>query len=157
MNRLDGRFAAQQIPGDREYQEDDYGLIEREDPDMDEVLLLADGMGGHVSGDTARRMVVKTFAEIYHSTEGPVPDRLRTCLTAANGTLAEAKETDLSGEQPVPPSSQTEPIPKDITPPLYLQHNATQAKSAGNRHREKLRTPLQNHQQPPTLRPNRKA
>ena len=94
MNRLEGRFAAQQIPGGREYQEDDYGLIERGDPDTDggEVLLLADGMGGHVSGDTASRMVVKTFAETYHDTEGPIPDRLRACLTAANDALAEATD-----------------------------------------------------------------
>ncbi len=92
MNRLEGRFAAQQIPGGREYQEDDYGLIEREDPDMDEVLLLADGMGGHVSGDTASRMVIKTFVETYHSTEGPTTDRLRACLTAANNALAEATD-----------------------------------------------------------------
>lgn len=92
MNRLEGRFVAQQIPGGREYQEDDYGLIEREDPDMDEVLLLADGMGGHVSGDTASRMVVKTFVETYHDTEGPTTDRLRACLTAANDALAEATD-----------------------------------------------------------------
>ena len=29
MNRLKGRFAAQQILGGRAYQQDDYGLIER--------------------------------------------------------------------------------------------------------------------------------
>ena len=92
MDLLDGRFAAQQIPGGREYQEDDYGLIELGDPDADgsEVLLIADGMGGHVSGDTASRMVVKTFVEIYHDTDGPIPDRLRVCLNAANDALAEA-------------------------------------------------------------------
>ena len=91
MDLLDGRFAAQQIPGGREYQEDDYGLIEPGDPDADgsEVLLIADGMGGHVSGDTASRTVVKTFVETYHRTDGPVPDRLRACLNAANDVLAE--------------------------------------------------------------------
>lgn len=92
MDLLDGRFAAQQIPGGREYQEDDYGLIEPGDPDADgsEVLLIADGMGGHVSGDTASRTVVKTFVETYYSTDGPIPDRLRACLNAANGSLAKA-------------------------------------------------------------------
>ena len=92
MDLLDGRFAAQQIPGGREYQEDDYGLIEPSDPDVDgsEVLLIADGMGGHVSGDTASRTVVKTFVETYHRTDGPVPDRLRACLNAANDALVEA-------------------------------------------------------------------
>ena len=92
MNQLGGRFAAQQIPGSREYQEDDYGLIGHGDPDMDEVLLLADGMGGHVSGDTASRMVIKTFVETYHSTVGPTTDRLHVCLTAANDALAEATD-----------------------------------------------------------------
>lgn len=101
MDLLDGRFAAQQIPGGREYQEDDYGLIEPSDPDADgsEVLLIADGMGGHVSGDTASRMVVKTFVETYHRTDGPVPDRLRACLNAANDALAEAikENSELEG------------------------------------------------------------
>ena len=92
MDLLEGRFAAQQIPGGRKYQEDDYGLIEPGDPDADrsEVLLIADGMGGHVSGDTASRTVVKTFVEIYHDTDGPIPDRLRVCLNVANDALAEA-------------------------------------------------------------------
>ena len=97
MNRLEGRFAARQIPGGREYQEDDYGLIERGDTDVDggEVLVLADGMGGHVSGDTASRTVVKTFVETYPGTDGPVTDRLRACLTAANDAL-----TDATSENP---------------------------------------------------------
>ena len=97
MNRLEGRFAAQQIPGGREYQEDDYGLIERGDSEIDgeEVLVLADGMGGHVSGDTASRTVVKAFVETYPRTDGPIPDRLRACLTAANDALARA-----TGENP---------------------------------------------------------
>ena len=97
MNRLEGRFAAQQIPGGREYQEDDYGLIERGDSEIDgeEVLVLADGMGGHVSGDTASRTVVKTFVETYSRTDGPIPDRLRACLNAANDALAGA-----TGENP---------------------------------------------------------
>ena len=91
MDLLNGRFAARQVSGGREYQEDDYGLIDSGDSDTDEseVLLIADGMGGHVSGDMASRIVVKIFVEIYHSTEGPVPDRLRTCLNAANDALAE--------------------------------------------------------------------
>ena len=81
MNRLEGRFAAQQIPGGREYEEDDYGLIQRGD---------ADGLGGHVSGDAASRTVVKTFVETYPATDGPIPDRLHACLAAANDALADA-------------------------------------------------------------------
>ena len=88
--RLDGRVAAQQIQGARPYQEDDYGLIDPHDEDRSEVLLLADGMGGHVSGDTASRTIVRTFAELYPGTEGPIPDRLCICLDAANDALAAA-------------------------------------------------------------------
>ena len=90
MNQLEGRFAARQIPGGREYQEDDYGLIERGDSGSDEVLVIADGMGGQVSGDTASRTVVKTFIETYSDTTGLISDRLRACLKAANNALASA-------------------------------------------------------------------
>ncbi len=101
MNRLEGRFAAGQITGDRDYQEDDYGLIEGGGPDADgaDVLLLADGMGGHVSGDTASRMVVNAFVETYGRTEGQIADRLRACLFAANDALADAtrRNPELTG------------------------------------------------------------
>ena len=87
---LDGRFAAQRIPGERPYQEDDYGLIGPEGNDRSEVLLLADGMGGHVSGDMASKIVVRTFFDTYPGTKGSVPDRLRTCLEEANQALVAA-------------------------------------------------------------------
>ena len=90
MNRLEGRFAARQIPGKREYQEDDYGLIEGVDSDSNEVLVIADGMGGQVSGDTASRTVIKTFIETYPDTTGLISDRLRACLKAANNVLSSA-------------------------------------------------------------------
>ena len=90
MDRLEGRFAARQIPGRREYQEDDYGLIERSNSDSDEVLVIADGMGGQVSGDKASRTVIKTFIETYSDTTGLISDRLRACLKAANNALASA-------------------------------------------------------------------
>ena len=93
--QLNGRFAAQQIQGERPYQEADYGLIEPPDEDRSEVLLLADGMGGHVSGDTASSTIVRTFLETYPD-EGPIPDRLRTCLNAANDALAAAIAENLA-------------------------------------------------------------
>ena len=96
MNGLDGRFAARQILGSREAQEDDFGLIEPSGKGTDNsvVLLLADGMGGHIGGDTASSTVVRTFAQTYHSTTGPIPDRLRSCLYAANEAIAKSIEED---------------------------------------------------------------
>ena len=94
MNELDGRFAARQIPGKREYQEDDYGLLDGRDLGIDgsehSMLLVADGMGGHVGGATASGLLSKTFVEAYPQASGPIVDRLRACLEAANKAIADA-------------------------------------------------------------------
>ena len=97
MDDFGGRFAAGQISGKRDYQEDDYGVLDgRADLGIDggehTLLLVADGMGGHVSGDTASRLISKTFIETYQRTSGPVTDRLRGCLEAANRAMAAAIE-----------------------------------------------------------------
>ena len=94
MNELDGRFAARQIPGKREYQEDDYGLLDGRDLGIDgsehSMLLVADGMGGHVGGATASGLLSKTFVEMYPQASGPIVDRLRDCLEAGNKAIADA-------------------------------------------------------------------
>ena len=94
MNELDGRFAARQIPGQREYQEDDYGLLDGRDLGLDgrehSMLLVADGMGGHVGGATASGLLSKTFVEQYPQASGSIVERLRDCLAAANKALADA-------------------------------------------------------------------
>ena len=94
MNELDGRFAARQIPGKRAYQEDDYGLLDGRDLGLDgsehSMLLVADGMGGHVGGATASGLLSKTFVEAYPQAAGPIVDRLRECLEVANKAIAAA-------------------------------------------------------------------
>ena len=91
MNRLDERFAALQIPGKRPYQEDDYDLWDgRVDGDEHAMVLVADGMGGHVGGATASGLLCKTFVESYQRASGPIADRLRGCLDEANAALADA-------------------------------------------------------------------
>ena len=97
MDDLGGRFAAGQITGKRDYQEDDYGVLDgRADLSKDgcehTLLVVADGMGGHVSGDTASRLINKTFIETYPRATGPVTDRLRECLDEANQAIATAVE-----------------------------------------------------------------
>ena len=88
----DKRFAASQISGKRAYQEDKYNRIARGTADRNgnEMLVVADGMGGHVSGDTASSTVVRTFFETFPNTTGSIPDRLCACLEAANNALAAA-------------------------------------------------------------------
>ena len=94
MNAFDGRFAALQITGRREYQEDSFGLLDERDLGLDcgehVVLLVADGMGGHVGGAIASDLLCKTFIETYPRSSGPIVDRLRDCLEAANGAIAAA-------------------------------------------------------------------
>ena len=86
-------FAVQSI-GKRDYQEDSFGLLDGRDLGLDlgehAVLLVADGMGGHVGGAIASDLLCKTFVEAYPRSSGPIVDRLRTCLDEANDAIRSA-------------------------------------------------------------------
>ena len=94
MNAFDGRFAAVQITGKRDYQEDSLGLFDGRDLGLDDsehaLLLVADGMGGHVGGAIASDLLRKTFVEAYPRSCSPIVDHLRDCLAAANEAIAAA-------------------------------------------------------------------
>ena len=94
MDGVNGRFAALQITGRRDYQEDSFGLLDERDLGLDRgehaVLLVADGMGGHVGGATASDLLCKTFIEAYPRSSGPIVERLRMCLDEANAAIVAA-------------------------------------------------------------------
>ena len=92
------RRAGGQLLGEREVQEDELGFIDG--PTLDPggqhpVVVVADGMGGHASGELASRLAVRAFIEAY-GTEGRPADRLRAALDRANQAIDDAIRDNLS-------------------------------------------------------------
>jgi serine/threonine protein phosphatase PrpC len=95
--------SGRQILGARERQEDSFRIIRQDesDPGTDLLILLADGMGGHVGGEVASRLVVDVFEKhCITLSRNPKPaDRLVEALEAANAALRERirREPELAG------------------------------------------------------------
>ncbi len=89
--------------GQRKSQQDAYEIVfdNDKDPATNTLMLLSDGMGGHVGGEIASNIAIKSFAkhftEISSATRPSV--RLREALDYANASIAGRikAEPDLSG------------------------------------------------------------
>ena len=87
-----------QLLGKREVQEDELGFIDGSTLDpggQHPVAIVADGMGGHASGELASRLAVRAFVEAYGA-EGRPADRLRAALDRANQAIDDAIRDNLS-------------------------------------------------------------
>ncbi|KQB12753.1 protein phosphatase 2C domain-containing protein [Rhodobacter capsulatus] len=89
--------------GARERQEDAYAIScqSETDPATDYLIVLADGMGGHVGGEVASRIVIDTFERhcIAQSRNPKPAGRLFEAMEVANAALREriAREPQLAG------------------------------------------------------------
>ena len=81
--------------GARNYQEDSLKVWRPETgagPNKERPILavLADGMGGHVSGEVASRTACDSYVQAFNTRNGPIDQRLDEALSAANAALAKA-------------------------------------------------------------------
>jgi serine/threonine protein phosphatase PrpC len=84
--------------GDREQQEDAFVIVSQSDtdPNRDILMIVADGMGGHVGGEVASNLAIQKFETHFISnSKTPKPrDRLLAAAHAANQSIADSITSD---------------------------------------------------------------
>jgi len=84
-------FAGRQMRGGREQQEDAYAfsdIVGKHGRKEGLLVVVADGMGGHTSGEKASKLAVKAFLNQFRHESGTLRERLQSSMTASNAALA---------------------------------------------------------------------
>lgn len=85
-------YACRQTQGTRDRQEDSSLVWRSETASGEEfcqpiLAVLADGMGGHVSGETASQLACDQYIQVFSAEHGDIAQRLEESLTASNEAL----------------------------------------------------------------------
>lgn len=95
-------FAGRQTRGSRGEQEDAYAFsdIIAADHRIEGLLaVVADGMGGHTSGEQASELALENFIDAFHIATGTLRERFKAAALGANDALAQElkKSPELEG------------------------------------------------------------
>jgi serine/threonine protein phosphatase PrpC len=94
---LEFDYSASAITGARPYQEDTFQVWRPNTTASKSrplLAVLADGMGGHVSGEVASRLAAGHYIKAFSSEQGSVDQRLEHSLHAGNDALSSAIRND---------------------------------------------------------------
>lgn len=95
-------FAGRQICGGRDRQEDAYAfsnILGTDGHTAGLLVVVADGMGGHKSGERASKVAMEAFVNRFQHESGAFRTRLQNSMTASNAGLASEfkQEPELEG------------------------------------------------------------